>query len=451
MILWDLYHFPLNPESNDSTMTNAPSRSTSRRIFLRSTSCALGTGLVSQIGLPAIISGAEKSAELKIGVIGCGGRGTGAAAQALQADDNVKLTAMGDLFEQRLQQSLGALRQQLPEKVAVTADRCFLGFDAYRKVIDSGVDVVLLTTPPGFHAQHLKAAVEAGKHAFVEITIAVDVPGVRSALKSSELAKKKNLGILSGFCWRYNYRHRSALEQIRNGAIGEIRAVYATYLRGNLSNKYPGQRKTEMTDVEWQIRNWYDLSWLSGDVTILLSGGHSVDKMSWWLGDVMPIKAVATGSRVYPCEGNTFDNCFVAYEYANGIRGFLGCRSQAGCYNSNADHIIGTKGICTIGRQRPVIKGQTNWRCTGKMNNMYQTEHDEFFASIRAGQPINDGTRMAHTTLMALMGRMAAYTGQEITWEQALHSKESLVPEKLDWNSKLDLPPLAKPGMTKFI
>ncbi|MEA1950162.1 MAG: Gfo/Idh/MocA family oxidoreductase, partial [Planctomycetota bacterium] len=387
-------------------MPNAPLRSASRRDFLRSNSRILAAGLVSQIGLPAITSGADSSDELKIGLIGCGGRGTGAAADALQADNNVKLTAVGDLFEPRLQRSLVALRRRMPEKVDVAADRCFLGFDAYRKVIDSGVDVVLLTTPPGFRAQHLKAAVEAGKHTIVEITMAIDAPGVRSALESSELAKKKNLGILSGFCWRYNHRHRGALEQIRKGAIGEIRAIYATYLRGSLAHKHPGRRKPEMTDVEWQIRDWYDYSWLSGDVTILLSGGHSVDKMSWWLGNVMPIKAVATGSRVYPGEGNTFDNCFVSYEYANGIRGFLACRSQPGCYNSNNDYIIGTKGICTIGR-RPVITGQTNWRYSGEMNNMYQTEHDEFFASIRAGKPINDGTRMAHTTLMAIMGRMA--------------------------------------------
>ena len=311
---------------------------------------------------------------------------------------------------------------------------------------------MLLTTPPGFRPQHLKAAVEAGKHTFLEITAGVDAPGVRSVLESAELAAKKNLGILSGFCWRYNDRHRGALEQIRAGAIGEIRAAYATYFRGDLSHKYHGERKPGMTDVEWQLRDWYDYSWLSGDVTILASGGHSVDKMSWWLGDEMPIKAVATGSRVHPTDGNTFDNGFVAYEYASGIRGFLGCRSQPGCHNENADYIIGAKGICTIGRRYlPVIKGETDWRYTGKTNNMYQTEHDEFFASIRSGRPINDGKRMAHTTLMAIMGRMAAYTGQEITWEQALQSQERLMPEKLDWDTKLKLPPLATPGITKFL
>jgi hypothetical protein len=166
----------------------------------------------------------------------------------------------------------------------------------------------------------------------------------------------------------------------------------------------------------------------------------------------MPIRAVATGSRVTPTDGNTFDNGFVAYEYASGIRGFLGCRSQPGCHNENADYIIGASGICTIGRGRvPIIHGETEWRYEGEKNNMYQTEHDEFLASIRAGKPINDGARMAHTTLMAIMGRMAAYTGQEITWDEALQSQERLMPEKLDWNTNLDLPPIATPGLTKFI
>lgn len=187
-------------------------------------------------------------------------------------------------------------------------------------------------------------------------------------------------------------------------------------------------------------------------MTILLSGGHSVDKMSWWLGDEMPVKAVATGSQVFPTGGNTFDNCFVAYEYASGIFGFLGCRSQAGCYTENADHVVGSAGICTIGRVRePVIEGKTPWRYEGPAGNMYQAEHDELFASIRAGKPINDGPRMARTTLMAVMGRMAAYTGQEITWEQAMNSQDRLAPEKIDWNTTIEPRPLSMPGLTRLV
>lgn len=359
---------------------------------------------------------------------------------------------MADLFDEKIESSLALLRKEAPGKVKVEPERCFTGFDGYRKLMESDVDVVLLTTPPGFRAEHLRAAVEAGKHSFVEITIAIDAPGVRSALESSQLATEKNLAIVSGFCWRYNQALRAAAEQIRQGAIGEIRSVYATYLRGDLGHKYHGPRPAGISDLEWQLRDWYGFLWLSGDVTILLSGGHSVDKMSWWLGDEMPVKAVATGSQVFPAGGNTFDNGFVAYEYANGIYGFLGCRSHAGCYTENADHIIGSTGICTIGRGRmPVIEGQNSWRYDGPTNNMYQTEHDELFASIRSGKPINDGARMARTTLMAIMGRMAAYTGQEIGWDQALNSEDLLTPEKLDWNTTIERRALAVPGLTKFL
>ncbi|MBI3467926.1 MAG: Gfo/Idh/MocA family oxidoreductase [Planctomycetes bacterium] len=434
-------------------MTGTPGSKSSRREFLHSsTSAAVGGALAAQIAFPAVVSGVGTNDTLKIGLVGCGGRGTGAAAQALKADRNAAVTAMGDVFEDQLQSSLELLRKESPDQVKVTSDRCFLGFDAYQKVIDSGADVVLLCTPPGFRAEQLRAAVEAGKHTFVEISCAVDAPGVRSAIESAEVAKKKGLAIVSGCCWRYHYGARGALEQIRNGAIGEVRSVYATYLAADLSHKYYGPRKPSMTELEWQIRDWYNYTWLSGDVTVLLMGGHSVDKMAWWLGDEMPIKAVGTGSRVFPVEGNTYDNCFVAYEYASGIRGFLACRAHDGCHGDYSDYIIGTKGNCTVPHGRvPEVKGETNWRYTGVMNNMHQTEQDELFASIRVGKPINDGTRMAHTTLMAMMGRMAAYTGQEITWEQALNSQERLVPEKLDWNMKLELPPRAMPGLTKFI
>lgn len=434
-------------------MRERTSLKTSRRDFLRcSARTAVGGVLASQLALPRVVSAVESTQTLRIGLVGCGGRGTGAAFNALKADPHVVITAMADIFAEKLQPSLASLRRELPDKTKVEPSRCFLGFDAYQKLIDSDVDVVLLATPPGFRAQHFRAAVDAGKHSFLEIAIAVDAPGVRSAIESAEIAGKKKLAAVSGFCWRYNTALRAAQAKIRAGAIGEVRSMYSTYYRGDLSHKYPGKRDPKMSELEWQLHDWYAYLWLTGDVTILLSGGHCVDKMSWWLGDEMPVKAVALGSRVFPSDGNTFDNCFVVYEYANGTRGFLGCRSQAGCYAENADYIVGSRGICTIGRGRvPVIQGENAWRYTGPTNNMYQTEHDELFASIRAGKPINDAPRMAKTTLMAMMGRMAAYTGQEITWEQALGSQDRIVPEKLAWNTKLEPRPLALPGLTKFL
>ena len=421
----------------------------SRRHFLRGTA---GAALAAGVAVPAVASGARRSETLQVGLVGCGGRGTGACLNALQADPHVALTAMADLFPERIESSLAQLRARVPGKVRVTPERRFLGFDSCQKLIASGVDVVLLCTPPGFRPQHLAAAVDAGKHSFLEIVAAVDAPGVRSVLASAEIARKKGLAIVSGFCWRYNAALRAAREQIRAGAIGEVRAMYATYYRGDLSHKQHEPRPARIGELEWQLRDWYGHLWLSGDVTILLSGGHSVDKMSWWIDDTMPTKAVAVGSRVFATDCNTFDNCFVAYEYAGGVRGFLGCRSVPGCYSENADYIIGARGTCTIGRGRvPVIEGPRRWRYEGPPPNMYQAEHDELLGSIRAGKPINDGTRMAHTTLMGIMGRMAAYTGQEVSWEQALESRQKLVPYKLDWSTKITEPPPAMPGITKLI
>ena len=297
----------------------------------------------------------------------------------------------------------------------------------------------------------LKAAVDAGKHSFVEITAAIDAPGVRSVLASSKKAKEKGLAIVSGFCWRYDPALQAAQEQIRNGAIGEIRSLYATYLRPNLGPKYKGARKPGMSEVEWQIRDWYHHLWLSGDLTILLSGGHSVDKMSWWLNDEMPANAIAIGGQQNPRWGNTFDNAFVTYEYANGIRGYLASRSINGCFNENGDEVVGTKGIFRFQHRRPVITGETNWRYKGPTKSMYQVEHDALITSIRKGRAINDGARMAHTTLMGIMGRMAAYTGKKITWEQAMNSQQKLLPDELGLDSKIEDVPLAIPGRTEFI
>ena len=405
---------------------------------------AVAGGLVA----PAVLAKKPNTQTLKVGLIGCGGRGTGAAYNALMADDNVVVTAMGDTFPEQIENSIAQLQKKVPGRVKV-AHR-FTGLDAHHRVMDTDVDVVILATPPAFRPDHLKAAVDAGKHSFVEITAAIDAPGVRSVLKSSEQAKQKGLTIVSGFCWRYDPALQAAQEQIRNGAIGEIRSLHATYLRPNLGPKYKGERTAKMSEVEWQIHDWYHHLWLSGDLTILLSGGHSVDKMSWWMNDEMPINAVAIGGQQNPRWGNTFDNAFVTYEYASGIRGYLAARSVNGCYNENGDEVVGTKGTFRFQHRRPVITGETSWRYKGPTKSMYQVEHDALIASIRNGRPINDGTRMARTTLMGVMGRMAAYTGKKITWEQAMNSQQKLLPEGLGLDSKAKNLPLAVPGRTKF-
>lgn len=424
---------------------------TTRRKFIQSSSAAIAAGLAAPyLGFPQKASAAD-SQTLRVGLVGCGGRGTGAAAQALAADQNVRLYAMGDVFEGRLQGSLNNLKSQAEEKVEVTPEHCYVGFDAYQKVIDSGVDVVLLTTPPGFRPAHLAAAIKAGKHVFCEKPMAVDAPGVRSVLASAEEAKRKNLALVAGFCWRYNYGERAAIQQIHDGAIGDIVAVQTTYHTGTLWSR---PRQPAWSDLEWQLRNWLYFTWLSGD-HIVEQAVHSLDKMAWALGDVPPLRATAIGGRqvrTEPAFGHIYDHFGVVYEYPNGIRGFHSCRQQAGCSNDYSDTIMGTKGICRIVAGGALqIRGEKNWRFQGERPDMYQVEHNELFASIRAGKPINNGIWMSQSTLLAIMGRMAAYTGKTVTWEEALNSTESLAPEPLDWESPLAVPPVSMPGRTPFI
>ena len=431
----------------------ASTAASSRRQFLKTSSAAaLGSVFAANLGYSQPSVGAH-SETLRVGLIGCGGRGTGAANQALAADNNVILTAMADVFEDQLKHSLRTLNSEIGDKVKVDPDHCFIGLDAYQKVIDSGVDVVLLATPPGFRPEHLRAAVAAGKHIFCEKPVATDAPGIRSALASVEEARKKKLALVAGFCWRYDYARREIFKHIHDGDIGDVRAIYGTYYTTPVKPMPPAsERKPGMTDLEWQLRNWYNFVWLCGD-SLVEQAVHSVDKIAWAMKDVPPLKAVAVGGRQIPAHGgNIYDHFEVNYEYADGVRGFLGCRQQSNCYGENRDYITGAKGLGLIGgRRTPVeLTGEKAWRYSGPTPDMYKVEHNELFASIRSGNPINDGVRMCHSTLMAIMGRMAAYTGQEVTWEMALDSTEQLVPEKLDWNMKLDVPPMAMPGVTKF-
>jgi predicted dehydrogenase len=428
-----------------------------RRDFLKTSTAAVvaGGALASDLAFPRLAKAAPNSSKLKIGFIGCGGRGTGAASQALNADSNVELWAMGDVFESQLQRSLAAIQDEnknTPDKVHVPRERQFVGLDAYEKVLKSGVDVVILTTPPGFRPLHFRAAVEMGKHIFLEKPMATDATGIRSVMASVEEAKKKQLAVVAGFCWRYDYARREFYKRIHAGAIGDLCHVHASYLTSPVKPMPAKEsRPAGMSDVEWQVRNWYNFVWLCGD-GLVEQAVHSVDKIAWSMKDVPPLSCTAVGGRQVPNhEGNIYDHIEVNYEYANGVRANMAQRQTTGCFNQNADFLIGTKGHAQILRRGPEILAPEVWRYTGATNNMYQTEHDEMYQSIRAGKPINDGQRMCTSTLMAIMGRMAAYTGQEVTWEMALNSKESLVPEKLDWSQPLPIAPMATPGRTKFI
>ncbi|MEP6537204.1 MAG: Gfo/Idh/MocA family oxidoreductase [Bryobacteraceae bacterium] len=429
-----------------------PKTPQARRDFLKTS--ALGSALVA--GFPAILS-AQSTKAIKVGLVGCGGRGTGAASQALNADDYAELTAMADVYQERIDDSLNTLRKvsdgKISGKVKVDPKNQFVGLDAYQKLIDSGVDVVLLATPPGFRPQQIRAVIQAGKHVFCEKPVAVDAPGIRDVLDSVKIAQQKNISLVSGFCWRYSNYIKETFEQVANGAIGDLVAYYATYYTSPVKPMPDAsERPAGMSDVEWQIRNWYNFSWLCGD-GLVEQAVHSVDKVAWAMKDAPPVSCVATGGRQIPAKGgNIYDHFEVNYLYPNNVRAFVGCRQIEGCYNENSDYILGTKGTATIGRgPMPRIDGEKKWTFQGTKYDMYQAEHDALFASIRQGKPINNGVRMVTSTMLAIMGRMAAYTGQQVTWEQAMNSQEKLGPDKLDWNMSLPVAPMPLPGRNKVV
>jgi predicted dehydrogenase len=429
---------------------NEQSTDFGRRNFLKQASA---TALVT--GFPAVISAQTVTNAIKVGLVGAGGRGSGAARQALTADDYAELTAVAEVDQapiDRLQTNLKR-SEKLAPRVKLDKDHQFLGLDAYEKVIGSGVDVVLLATPPGFRPIHLAAAIDAGKHVFCEKPIATDPPGVRSVLATTEKARSKNLTLVSGFCWRYNNMIQETFKQMDDGAIGKLVTYYATYYTSPVKPMPPANtRPAGMSDIQWQIKNWYNFVWLCGD-SLVEQAVHSVDKVAWAMHDEPPASCVAVGGRMIPNgEGNIYDHFEVNYLYPNGVRAFVANRQIVGCHNENSDYIMGTEGTCTIGRGPvPRIEGKTNWTFTGKQYDMYQKEHDEMFAAIRKNQPINNGKRMATSTLLAIMGRLAAYTGQQVTWEQAMNSQWKLVPDKIDWNGSHPVDPIAQPGITKLV
>ncbi len=427
-------------------------KDTSRRKFLKSTgAAALGGTIALNIGLPKS-SFAMNSDTLKVGLIGCGGRGNGAANEALNADPNVALTHMADIFQDRLDLSIKSLKDIHGDKVKVQKETMFLGFDGAKKVIESDVDVVILTTPPYFRPEQLEMAIEAGKHVFCEKPMAVDAPGIRRVLAAAKKAKEKNLSIVSGFCWRYHSPKRETFSRILDGAIGDVHTVYNTLNTGAL---WLRDVQPEWTAMQKKMRNWLYYNYISGD-HIVEQAIHSIDMMSWAFGDVKPIKATGTGgrqSRTGAEYGNIYDHFGIVYEYDNGAKGFHFSRQQKDCSRSYGLEIMGNKGMSTVdcSRRRHIISGAEEWRFKGDDNSMYQQEHDEFFASIRNGKPMNDGEWMAQSTMLAIMARMVAYTGQTITYDDALNSKEKIGPDHIDENTEFTDPPVAKPGITKFI
>ena len=421
--------------------------SASRREFL-STSAAVAATLAAA---PAVHAAGGDT--LRVGLVGCGGRGTGAAGQALRADRNVKLVALADAFADRLQSCLDTLKKtaDVAAKVDVPPDRCFVGFDAYKDVVAAS-DVVLLCTPPQFRPLHLRACVEAGKHVFAEKPVAVDAPGVRAVLAACEEAKRKGLSIVSGLCLRYDAGFREAVHRLHDGAVGDVVTLFANDYR---SGRWAKPRQPGWTDMQYQTRNWYNFTWLSGDFNVE-QHVHFLDVCAWVMREEYPARAIGMGGRsalIGHQYGNIYDHFSVVYEYQNGARLVSSCRQQPGCKTDLSCRVLGAKGRAVLSERTGgiVIRNGGEWVFDGPANEMYQAEHDELFAAIRAGKPVNNGTYMAKSTLQAIMGRMAAYTGQQVTWEMALRSKEDLTPPRYDWDVRLSDPAPAVPGVTKFV
>jgi len=426
----------------------------SRRDFIK-TSAAVSLAALTSTGVSRLF--AAGSDKLRVGLIGCGGRGTGAAKNCVDSSDNVEIVAMGDLFRDQLDKSLRRLKGKVADKVSVTEDTCFVGFDAYKKVIGSDVDMVILATPPHFRHLQLRAAVEAGKNIFMEKPVAVDPAGVRSIIASSELAKQKGLAIVAGTQRRHQNHYLEIIKRIRNGDIGEIVSGQCYWNQGDLwvkraKNNLINKKEKGWSDMEYQIRNWLFFTWLSGD-HIVEQHVHNLDVINWAIGS-HPVKCLGMGgrqARTQPQYGNIYDHFAVEYEYPNGARVLSMCRQTEGCSERVSERVVGTNGSTYTDGSTAFIEGPNAYKYEKKSISPYVQEHADLIRSIREGKPLNEGRRVAESTLTAIMGRMSAYTGREIKWDWVMNaSKLDLTPPKYEF---CDLPvaPVAIPGKTKLV
>lgn len=422
-------------------------RNLSRRAFLKEAT-RKGATLIAASALGWNYAWAQGSDRIRVGLVGCGGRGTGAARDCVSAADGVEIWALGDLFQDRLDSSRRAL-SNLGNKSNVTDSRCFVGFDAYKRVIDSGVDLVLLTTPPGFRPIHFKAAVEAGKHVFMEKPVAVCPTGVRMIIESSKVADQKKLGVLAGTQYRHHEGYIETIKRIHGGAIGTVLAAYAYFLTGEL---WKWDRQPGMSEIEWQIRNWLYFNWLSGD-HIVEQFVHNIDVMNWVMGSP-PSRCIGMGgrqSRIAPEYGHIYDHFAIEYVYPNGARVTALCRQMGGCANRVTNQVIGSEGQARLeGFETFWVRGKETWRWQGSVNP-YVQEHANLIASVRAGKPINEGVQVAESTLTAIMGRMAAYTGQEVTWDFVLKESKLNLVRNVTAFGEMPVDEVAIPGKTPLV
>jgi predicted dehydrogenase len=418
----------------------------SRRKFLSNTALgAIGTigatGLLAScVGsenkgnakLPEMLNEAPDGRVLRAGLIGCGGRGTGAAINFLDAGPNLQIVALGDLFQDKLDTCRATLKKQ--KNIEIDDAKCFTGFDNYQKVIDSGVDIVLLCTPPHFRPAHVEAAVNAGKHIFMEKPIAVDPVGARAVLIAAKKAEQMGLCIVSGTIRRVQKDYMETYRRVANGEIGEIVSAHIVRNGGSLWAK---KRLPEWSDLEYMIRNWANFCWLSGD-HIVEQFIHEVDVMNWFIGKI-PVKAMGWGGRQRRITGDQYDFFSVEYVYDNGMQAHCAARQISGCSNLKREVITGTKGYADCSGTLFDLKGNQIWQYphpkegdtdpTWKVKDPYVQEHINLVTAIRSGKTISDAEAQVNSTLITIMGRISAYTGKDVTWEEMLNSSLSLGPK----------------------
>jgi myo-inositol 2-dehydrogenase/D-chiro-inositol 1-dehydrogenase len=430
------------------------SQNTTRRKFLKSTAALAGGALASRLttGEVAYAAGSDI---IRVGMIGCGGRNTGAADQALTADPGTRLVAMCDIFMDRVKSKRRILKEQKKDQVIVDDDHCFAGFDGYKHVIEAS-DVVVIANAAKFHPLHAMTAIKAGKHVFVEKPHGIDPAGAKLMQQAADLAKQKGLCIVSGLHSRYHTGYAETVQRIYDGAIGDVVSIEENFLRGPYG-VIP--RKEGLTELQWQCSTQYHFRWLSGD-DVPQSLVHNLDRSSWAMKNEVPVKCHGLGGRssmTEPIYGDVFDHHSVVYEFANGVLIYAFCRTTNGCYNNSSSVVLGSKGKASITGCR--IWGETNWRWQGRCDP-YQREHNILFKAIRSGDPVNNGDYMARSTMITVMGQISCYTGKEVTWDQINKSDFYYPPKPEDCRDDMEPPvkagahgsyPVPKPGFTKMI
>jgi len=418
----------------------------SRRDFVKTAAVISAGGLAaSAVARSAHVRGRDV---LRVGVIGAGGRGTGAAIHALQADPSVQVIAIADLFRDRLEGSVSRLQShELASRVDLSNDRLFTGFDAYEKLLAlDEVDSVILATPPHFRPDHFATSIKAGKHVFFEKPVGVDPAGIRKVLEAGQQADARGLKVVAGTQRRHDFGYRDLIKRIHDGQIGDVVTARCYWNQGGL---WMHPRRPEWSDMEWQLRNWLYFTWLSGD-HIVEQHVHNIDVCNWAIGS-HPVKALGMGGRQVRTDeayGNIFDHFAIEYDYGDGVTVTSMCRQIDGCAGRVDEFVKGTKGEVRFGQN--TISGENRYRYDGEYVNAYVQEHADLVNAIRSGSEMNEARTVAESTLTAIMGRMSAYTGQEVTWEQALNSDLDLTPPVYEFGPT-PVRAVAVPGKTRLV